>query len=49
MLEAVAVAGLLCLVGFYAASPIFSIDFHWHLAIGRVIASPSIEAKSKVG
>lgn len=35
---AVALVGLLALVACYAASPIFCTDFHWHLAIGRVIA-----------
>lgn len=35
---AAALVGLLALVACYAASPIFCADFHWHLAIGRVIA-----------
>lgn len=52
MLEGVAVAGLLGLVGLYAASPIYSIDFHWHLAIGRVIdergAIPRVDLFSAV-
>jgi hypothetical protein len=33
-----ALTGFFAWVAFYAASPIFCTDFHWHLAIGRAIA-----------
>jgi hypothetical protein len=47
-----ALAGFLLLVALYAGAPIFSVDFHWHLAIGRVIhergAIPRVDLFSAV-
>jgi tetratricopeptide (TPR) repeat protein len=37
LLESLAASALLCLVALYAAHPIFSVDFHWHLALGDLI------------
>lgn len=44
---------LVALVAAFAASPIYCTDFHWHLAIGRVIAErgaiPGVDLFSAVG